>query len=183
MIIGLSVPSSSLRGGKDIAISGEKLWVISGLRFRSSVLRAGHTSPRRTEMPDPCCERYFFLHMSKADRDHLHRCLISAVLLVFPWSPSLPSLYEYWIVALEGVCLCWTSSITLSTSHIFLCYYGISPMTYLNARHVTGSIFPEFSNTPPSFRGLGCGEGDLFFLSLLNTLACGDGLGIPALRP
>ncbi|GKG11055.1 hypothetical protein Tco_0342455, partial [Tanacetum coccineum] len=29
---------------------------------------------------------------------------------------------------------------------------------------------------PPFFRGRGCGEGDLFFLSLLNTLACGDGL-------
>ncbi|GJV58087.1 hypothetical protein Tco_1459092, partial [Tanacetum coccineum] len=29
---------------------------------------------------------------------------------------------------------------------------------------------------PPSFRGRGYSEGDLFFLSLLNTLVCGDGL-------
>ncbi|GJU30439.1 hypothetical protein Tco_1174028 [Tanacetum coccineum] len=35
---------------------------------------------------------------------------------------------------------------------------------------------PSLLNTPLSFRGRGCGEGDLFFLSLLNTLACGDGL-------
>ncbi|GJX92314.1 hypothetical protein Tco_0345640 [Tanacetum coccineum] len=31
MIIGLSVPSSSLSDGKEIAVSGEKLWVILGL--------------------------------------------------------------------------------------------------------------------------------------------------------
>ncbi|GKF84550.1 hypothetical protein Tco_0249448, partial [Tanacetum coccineum] len=41
---------------------------------------------------------------------------------------------------------------------------------------VTGSFLPNLLNTPPSFRGRGCGEGDLFFLSLLNTLVCGDGL-------
>ncbi|GJV18198.1 hypothetical protein Tco_1363521 [Tanacetum coccineum] len=41
---------------------------------------------------------------------------------------------------------------------------------------VAGSFLPNLLNTPPSFRGLGRGEGDLFFLSLLKTLACGDGL-------
>ncbi|GJZ89584.1 hypothetical protein Tco_0661366, partial [Tanacetum coccineum] len=41
---------------------------------------------------------------------------------------------------------------------------------------VAGSYLPNLLNTPPSFRGRGRGERDLFFLSLLNTLACGDGL-------
>ncbi|GJT42822.1 hypothetical protein Tco_0951537 [Tanacetum coccineum] len=35
---------------------------------------------------------------------------------------------------------------------------------------------PNLLNTPPSFRGLGPGEGGLFRLSLLKTLAIGDGL-------
>ncbi|GJY88009.1 hypothetical protein Tco_0502637 [Tanacetum coccineum] len=88
----------------------------------------------------------FFLHMSKADRDHLHRCLISAFLLDFQVASSLVLTFRYWLVARE------------------------------ERADVTGSFLPNLSNTPPSFRGLGCGEGDLFFLSLLNTLACGDGL-------
>ncbi|GJW63152.1 putative reverse transcriptase domain-containing protein [Tanacetum coccineum] len=41
---------------------------------------------------------------------------------------------------------------------------------------VAGSFLPNLLNTPPSFRGRGRGEGDLSFLSLLKTLACGDGL-------
>ncbi|GJT15069.1 hypothetical protein Tco_0873775 [Tanacetum coccineum] len=41
---------------------------------------------------------------------------------------------------------------------------------------VAGSFLPNLLNTPPSFRGRGHGEGDLYFLSLLKTLACGDGL-------
>ncbi|GKB63269.1 hypothetical protein Tco_0919455 [Tanacetum coccineum] len=35
---------------------------------------------------------------------------------------------------------------------------------------------PNLLNTSPSFRGLGPGEGGLFGLSLLKTLAIGDGL-------
>ncbi|GJY67248.1 putative ribonuclease H-like domain-containing protein [Tanacetum coccineum] len=38
-----------------------------------------------------------------------------------------------------------------------------------------GSLLPNLLNTPPSFRGRGRGKGDLFLLSLLKTLGCGDG--------
>ncbi|GKG20568.1 hypothetical protein Tco_0380369 [Tanacetum coccineum] len=41
---------------------------------------------------------------------------------------------------------------------------------------VAGSLLPNLLNMPPSFRGQVCGEGDLFLLGLLKTLACGDGL-------
>ncbi|GJV90648.1 hypothetical protein Tco_1538461 [Tanacetum coccineum] len=37
-------------------------------------------------------------------------------------------------------------------------------------------LFPNLLNTPPSFRDVGPGEGGLFCLSLLKTLAIGDGL-------
>ncbi|GJY44009.1 hypothetical protein Tco_0432222, partial [Tanacetum coccineum] len=41
---------------------------------------------------------------------------------------------------------------------------------------VAGSFLLNLLNKPPSFRGWGRGEGDMYFLSLLKTLACGDGL-------
>ncbi|GJR08358.1 hypothetical protein Tco_0791010 [Tanacetum coccineum] len=41
---------------------------------------------------------------------------------------------------------------------------------------VAGSFLTTIKHTPPSFRDRGRGEGDLFLLSLLKTLVCGDGL-------
>ncbi|GJU86583.1 zinc finger MYM-type protein 1-like protein [Tanacetum coccineum] len=59
-------------------------------------------------------------------------------------------------------------------SSIFLLNIGLS---YDDGRaDVAGSFLPNLLNTPPSFRGRSRGEGDLYFLSLLKTLACGDGL-------
>ncbi|GKD57523.1 hypothetical protein Tco_1290910 [Tanacetum coccineum] len=41
---------------------------------------------------------------------------------------------------------------------------------------VAGSFLPNLLNTPPSFRSQSRSEGALSVLSVLKTLACGDGL-------
>ncbi|GKF49566.1 hypothetical protein Tco_0142817 [Tanacetum coccineum] len=58
----------------------------------------------------------------------------------------------------------------------FLTCPRLGKIILIGRTDVAGSFLPNLLNTPPSFCGRGHGEGDLYFLSLLKTLAYGDGL-------
>ncbi|GJV30864.1 hypothetical protein Tco_1391264 [Tanacetum coccineum] len=184
MIIEDSVPLTSLRGGKDIGYLGEKLWEILGVTIGGGALnfpfsRAKISFGVLSAATSPCRKDVVILYISSIDLGILsYRRLINPgwvipcinpEILMHSGAPSTSrtsalylSFHEVFIVRFSSLCL------------MFLFAWGLRRRLSERA-DVAGSFLPNLLNTPPSFRGRGCGEGDLFFLSLLNTLACGDG--------